>query len=125
MNFSEEVTTMTPELWQLIGSIIVSLVGGTLLKTLFDSRQGKRLHLREIKQDNYQALKDDNRRMLEEREEAQKDARDARLEAQEARTQREVMRQAYEREATWSAMLERMLVRHDIEIPPRPPLAPE
>jgi Skp family chaperone for outer membrane proteins len=115
---------MTPELWQLIGSVIVALVGGTFLKTLFDGRQGKRLHLREIKQDDYKALKDDNQRMLQEREEAQKDAREARLEAQEARTQREVMRQAYEREATWSAMLERMLVRHDVDVPPRPPLAP-
>jgi Skp family chaperone for outer membrane proteins len=116
---------MTPELWQLIGSVVAALVGGTVLKTLFDGRQGKRQHLREIKQDDYKALKDDNQRMLQEREEAQKDAREARLEAQEARTQREVMRQAYEREATWSAMLERMLVRHDVDVPPRPPMAPE
>lgn len=116
---------MTPELWQLIGAAVASLVGGTFLKTLLDGRKEKRLHLREVKQDDYQALKDDNQRMLAEREEAQKDAREARIEAQEARTQREVMRQAYEREATWSAMLERMLVRHDVDVPPRPPMAAE
>lgn len=116
---------MTPELWQLIGAVIVALVSGTLLKTIYDGRRDRRVSLREVKQDDYQALKDDNQRMLAEREEAQKDARDARVETQEARTQREVMRQAYEREATWSAMLERMLVRHDIDVPPRPPMAPE
>jgi hypothetical protein len=63
--------------------------------------------------------------MLTEREEAQKDAREARTEAHDARTAREVMRQAYEREATWAAVLERLLVRHEVEIPPRPPVAPE
>lgn len=116
---------MTPELWKTIGTVIVALVGGTLLKTIYDGRRDKRIQLREIKQDDYQALKDDNRRMLAEREEAQKDAREARLETMEARTAREVMRQACEREATWSAMLERMLVRHDVEIPPRPPTVAE
>jgi hypothetical protein len=116
---------MTPEVWQIIGSVIVALVGGTLLKTIYDARNQKRLHLREVRQDDYKALKDDNARMLAEREEAQKDAREARLDAVEARTNREVMRQAYEREATWSATLERLLVRHDIPIPPRAPVVPE
>lgn len=116
---------MTPELWQLVGAVIVALVSGTLLKTVYDGRRDKRVSLREVKQDDYQSLKDDNQRMLAEREEAQKDAREARTEAHETRAQREVMRQAYEREATWSAMLERMLVRHDVDVPPRPPMAPE
>lgn len=111
---------MTPELWRTIGAVIVALVSGTLFKTFYDGRRDKRIHLRETKHDDYQALRDDNQRMLAEREEAQKDAREARLEAELARTQREVMRQTFEREATWSAMLERMLIRHDIEIPPRP-----
>lgn len=115
---------MRPELWQLIIAVVVSLVSGTLLKTLLDSRRDKRISIREVKQDSYKALLDDNQRAVTEREEAQKDAREARVETHEARAQREVMRQAYEREATWSAMLERMLVRHDIEVPPRPPIAP-
>jgi hypothetical protein len=116
---------MRPELWQLIGAVVASFVGGSFLKTLFDSRKDKRIAIREVKQDNYKSLLDDNQRAVQEREEAQRDARDARMETHEARAQREVMRQAYEREATWSAMLERMLVRHDVEVPPRPPMAPE
>jgi uncharacterized membrane protein YdbT with pleckstrin-like domain len=115
---------MRPELWQLIGAIVVSLVSGSLFKTLFDGRKDKRIAIREVKQDQYKSLLDDNERAVKEREEAQKDAKEARVEAHAARAQREVMRQAYEREATWSAMLERMLVRHDVEVPPRPPMVP-
>jgi len=116
---------MKPELWQLIGAVITSLTGGAFFTSLLNSRKDKRSSIREVKQDQYKALLDDNQRAVAEREEAQKDAREARIETHEARAQREVMRQAYEREATWSAMLERMLVRHDIEVPPRPPMAPE